>query len=118
MPTIIPAGGGVILGDTTGGTTELGGTCGGGGAAPERTFVWTPATSGSATIATCGSDVDTVLYMNTGSCEGAEVACNDDACGLQSSITAVVTAGQTYTIVVDSFGSATGPFSLTVTPPE
>ena len=118
VPAIIPAGGGVILGDTTGGTTELGGTCGGGGAAPERTFEWTPATSGSATIATCGSDVDTVLYMNTGSCEGTEVACNDDACGLQSSITAVVTAGQTYAIVVDSFGSATGPFSLTVTSPE
>src|SRR5207248_1892089 len=126
-PTVLPAQGGTF-GGTTSGTNALAGSCGASGTAPEHVFQWTPAVSGTATIQTCGAGTtfDTVLYMRSGACaSGPEMAagCNDDACtnatGLYraSRLTPTVTAGQTYYIVVDGYGGAQGPFSLTVTPP-
>jgi len=50
-------------------------------------------------------------------CGGTVVACNDDFCSFQSTITPNVTAGTTYTIVVDGYDSGeSGAFTLTVTP--
>src|SRR5437867_2172412 len=126
-PTVIPAQGGTFSG-TTSGTSTLAGSCGNSGTSPERVFQWTPAVSGTATIQTCGAGTsfDTVLYLRSGACaSGPEMAagCNDDACadasGLlrASRITPTVTAGQTYFLVVDGYGGATGTFTLTVTPP-
>ena len=42
----------------------------------ERVFQWTPAVSGQATIGTCGTATlfDTVLYLRSGTCGGAELA--------------------------------------------
>lgn len=80
-------------------------------------YVWIPARSGTATIETCGTGTgfDTVLYMYALSCAGgAEVACNDDACGLGSRLTVSVTAGEMYFIVVDGFTGASGNFTLSV----
>src|SRR5437899_39982 len=125
-PTVIPAPGGTFSG-TTSGTSALAGSCGRSGESPERVFQWTPTVSGTATIQTCGAGTsfDTVLYLRSGVCaSGPEVAagCNDDACAnatgfyRASRITPTVTAGQTYFIVVDGYGGAQGPFSLTVTP--
>lgn len=110
----IPAAGGNFSG-TTSGPGALSGSCGG-GAAGEKVYAWTPAVSGSATIKTCGSTLDTLVHVHTGSCGGAEVACNDDSCGVGSQITLNVTAGVTYYIVVDGY-SGNGAYSLTVTPP-
>src|SRR5213079_469326 len=127
----IPAQGGTMSGATSGatsGASALAGSCGSSGDSPERVYRWTPAVSGMATIQTCGAGTsfDTVLYLRSGVCaSGPEMAagCNDDACanasGLlrASRITPTVTAGQTYFIVVDGYGGATGTFTLTVTPP-
>src|SRR5207244_13019571 len=86
-----------------------------------------PLLLGNATIQTCGAGttLDTVLYMRTGTCSsGAEVGCNDDACpnatgaNRASVLTATVTAGQTYFIVVDGYNGAAGSFTLTITPPS
>ncbi len=124
-PTAIPAQGGTFSG-TTSGTSSQAGSCGSSGSAPERVFQWTPALSGTATIETCGAgtNFDSVLYLRSGVCAGgAEVGCNDDACvnssGLlrASRITPTVTAGQTYFIIVDGYGGASGTFALKVTPP-
>src|SRR5947207_1407529 len=126
-PTVLPAEGGTV-GGTTSGTSALVGSCGSSETSPERVYQWTPAVSGTATIQTCGAGTsfDTVLYLRSGVCgSGPEMAagCNDDACanasGLlrASRITPTVTAGQTYFIVVDGYGRATGTFTLTVTPP-
>jgi hypothetical protein len=113
IPTVIPAAGGVFAGTTVGGTSKVA-ACGT-FASPERTFEWTPATSGTATISTCGTNFDTVLSIRTGGCPGTQVACNDDGCSLQSSVSTAVTAGTTYTIVVDGFDAGeSGPFTLTV----
>lgn len=106
------------------------GSCGG-GASGERVFQWTPIANGTMTVETCsttGTTADTVLYMRQGDCAGGELACNDDTqgCGIVgdgatprrgSRITRSVTAGQTYTIVVDGY-SGGGTFSLTLFPPD
>src|SRR5262249_35034129 len=130
-PYVMPAQGGTFSG-TTSGESTLSGTCASTSGAPERVIQWTPATSGTAIIETCSATAttfDTVLYLRQGTCaNGAEVGCNDDTkgCGISgdgtdprrgSRLTATVTAGQTYFIVVDGYGSQGGNFSLTVTPP-
>jgi lysyl oxidase len=124
-PTVIPAAGGVID-DSTGGASTQSGTCGNTASAPEKVYRWTPSVSGTATIETCGSGTqfDTVVYLRTGTCQGSQSACNDDSCTIAngqnygSRISPTVTAGQTYFIVVDGYGSSFGNFRLTVTPPS
>jgi len=126
----IPAAGGTFAG-TTSGTSTLAGSCANTGSAPERVFVWTPVTSGVATIQTCsgtGTSYDSVLYVRVGDCAGGpEVACNDDASGCFTSepsehhgsrLTLSVVAGQSYFIVVDGYAASAGDFSLSVTPPD
>ena len=128
-PTVIPAAGGVFSGSTSGSSTASG-SCASTSGAPERVFQWTPTRSGTATIQTCGASgtrFDTVLYLRSGDCQtGAQVACNDDTAGCATStgsgrgsrITPTVTAGQTYFIFVDGYGSSSGSFSLSVTAPH
>jgi hypothetical protein len=113
--TPIPAAGGVFNDTTIGGTSMLS-ACGG-FPSKERTFSWTPSTSGTATISTCGSSFDTILSIRTGDCTNPATTCDDDTCGSSSTITPTVVAGTTYTIVVDGFGGGNaGAFTLTVTP--
>ena len=128
-PTVIPAAGGVFTGSTNDGSSSLSGTCGSSNTSPEKVFAWTPSRSGTATIQTCGASgtsFDTVLYMRSGTCQtGSQNACNDDTSGCAtggsnsegSRITPSVTAGQTYYIVVDGYGGASGNFTLSVAPP-
>jgi len=65
-------------------------------------FQWTAATTGTAIVTTCGyTAIDTKIafYAGAGCPTTAALACNDDACaGFQSTLTAAVVAGQTYTI--------------------
>ncbi|MDG1477115.1 MAG: T9SS type A sorting domain-containing protein [Vicingaceae bacterium] len=67
------------------------------------------------TFSLCGNATwDTYLYLSS-SCCGASIALNDDACGLQSSITSVLAAG-TYYVAVEAFSTATtGAYTLDVT---
>ena len=77
---------------------------------------------------TCGAtSFDTALYVRSGSCQGTQVACNDDTAGCGTSepndhhasrATLAVTAGQTYFIVVDGYNGASGNYTLTITPPR
>jgi len=68
------------------------------------------------TISTCtGTTFDSKISVYTGSCGAFTcVTGNDDACGLQSSVTFNGTSGTTYYILVHGFGSASGAFTLTV----
>jgi hypothetical protein len=129
-PAVLPAAGGTFAG-TTSGTSAEQGSCSSSQLAPEQIFQWTPAVSGTATIETCNTAAttfDTVLYLRGGTCDGPELACNDDTVGCGTSrdgtsprrgsrLTPTVTAGQTYLIIVDGFGDQNGSFALTVTPP-
>ncbi len=87
-------------------------------------FYYTPAVTGTAVIATCGGvTADTTLAVWTdgspaGSCPCTQLACNDDSCGLQSSVTVNITAAVPVFIQLGSFGAATtysGTFTIVET---
>ncbi len=79
----------------------------------------TPATTGSLTIATCGSSFDTYLRVYTGGSCAAFAVCptfNDDGCSLQSTTTFNAAANAIYYILVTGKNAASfGAFTLSVT---
>jgi hypothetical protein len=90
--------------------------CAGGG--NDIWFVYTAYQGGTLTVSTCGQATwDTAIQVFSGTCAGlTSVGCNDDACSLQSTVSAPITAG-TYYIRVGGYGGATGSFSLDITGP-
>jgi hypothetical protein len=82
-------------------------------------YAWTPSVTGTATIDTCGQTaLDTSLAVYSGaSCpSGAALACDNDGCGSQSSVTFNIVAGATYLIQVGSApGAGGGPGSFIIT---
>jgi hypothetical protein len=69
-------------------------------------------TAGFCTVSS-GATFDTALALYDGSCGALnELACNDDTCGLLSSISAPVSGGVPYYLAVGGFGSAQGSFVL------
>ncbi|TDJ75649.1 MAG: hypothetical protein E2O39_03960, partial [Planctomycetota bacterium] len=82
-------------------------------------FVWTAATTGTATVSMCGgagNDTKIAIYSGPG-CASAMVDCNDDTCGLQSEVTnGSVVAGNSYLIRIGSFpGGTTGSGTFDIT---
>lgn len=82
-------------------------------------YYYTADATGLLTVATCGTSWDTKLAVyNTDSCtlsDGTLVACNDDSCGLQSSVSVNVVEGVTYIIRVGAYGQfTTGTGTLTL----
>lgn len=79
-------------------------------------FRLTPA-AGTVTLDTCGSAIDTVLAVYTGTSIGAltEVAANDDhaPCNLASRVQFTAVAGTTYHIAVAGYGEAAGAITFT-----
>jgi hypothetical protein len=76
--------------------------------------------TGAHTFATCSTttNFDTVLELFSGACGSlVSVACNDDTCSTGSTITATLTAGQSYLLHVGGFSAAVGAFDVQVTAP-
>jgi len=73
-------------------------------------YKFTPSTSGVYQIDTTGSNYDTVVALYTGSSLTglSQVACSDDADGLQSIVKPTLTAGTTYRIQVAGYQGAQG----------
>jgi len=79
---------------------------------------WTATESGVISVATTGSDFDTVLAVYTGNAVGSltRVASDDDSGeGNSSRVAFTASAGTTYRIAVDGYGSATGNIALSLT---
>jgi len=116
---LLPAGATTQSG-TTAGTGTLGPVCVGAGG-PEDSYWWrTCPGSGSGTVTadTCASAAfDTVLYVQNGN--GAGGGCNDDFCGLQSTMTASIdTASRLHQFVVDGYWTgAFGTYTVRVNRP-
>jgi len=109
-------GAGVAQGSNEGAVTRYLGGCA--GTARDAVYQWAAPEPGDYVIDTYGSDYDTVLLVMEGACGEEEVACNDDARGLQSSVTLRgVEAGAVYTIVVSGFRGRSGDFQLNITGP-
>jgi hypothetical protein len=77
---------------------------------------WTAPESGGVTMDTCASNFDTTLAVYTGSSLPflADVASNDDGCGVGSSVAFAATAGQDYEIAVDGFDEDVGDIGLAI----
>jgi len=84
-------------------------------------FAWTAPSTGAFTIATCGSTtVDTKIAVLSGSCGGTVLACNDDACNLQTSLDLTATSGNVYYLRVGCYPGATpgtGNVTISTVPP-
>ncbi|MCP3918905.1 MAG: hypothetical protein GY711_25440 [bacterium] len=87
-------------------------------------FTWIATSAGNVTIETCGSQGtigDTKIaawprIMESCPSDGTAVACNDDSCGLLSSISWSVTPGEVYVVQIGSFpGAASGTGTLSIT---
>jgi len=106
----------VASNNTTGLTNDNQPTCASSNA-PDLGYSWTAPSSGTftfSTVNTLTTTYDTVLDIrdfNT----GISLGCNDDSSGtLQSTVSLNLTIGQTLRIVVDGFGTASGPFRLSI----
>ncbi len=112
------------LGSATGVAVASGTTLGAGADHPSNlcgaptgedvALTWTAPYSGPFTVRTEGSDFNTVLSLLDGTCNGVEIACNDNAVDLWSSITFDAAAGDTFVFVVAGFGIASGTVVLSV----
>ncbi len=73
-------------------------------------FAWTAPFSGTASLSTCAASIDTKLavYAGAGCPTAPALVCDDDTCALQSAVAWAVAAGQTYTIQVGTYPSASG----------
>jgi hypothetical protein len=86
-------------------------------------FTWTPTMTGTATLATCGTttpagaDTKVAIYDGNTCPTAAAIACNDDACGLNSSVTWNTVCGQPYLIQLGRYPGSTaailGTFTIT-----
>jgi len=93
----------------------------GGTAFKANYFKFTPPASGDYTFSTCESGASTRMAIMAG-CEAgsAQIACNDNSCGSSSSVSASLTSGVSYYVVVggESAGSTLpSPISVSVSAP-
>jgi hypothetical protein len=81
---------------------------------PDVVFRFNAARSGTVTLDTAGSALDTIVYVGS-TCGMSDLGCSDDTGGAFSSrLSFPVTAGGAYAIVVDGYRGA-GAFVLSVT---
>ncbi len=102
--------------DTSGATTSAPAwPCALGGS--DLWYVFTPPTTGSYTISTCtGTSYDSGLEVFSGPCGAlVSLACNDDTCGLQSTVGFLGNAGVAVYVRVGGYNGLTGAGTLTVT---
>ena len=89
-------------------------SCGGGQESEDLVFAWQAPATDLFTIDTNGSTYDTALTVRDTNC--AELYCDDDGGdSTQSQVIISATAGTTYNIVVDGFGSSScGDYVLSI----
>jgi hypothetical protein len=118
-----PAATGTFTGSTTTATVDGSASCGSSSSTPDVWFRYTPGSSGTLTLDTCGSAYNTVLSIHTG-CPGTSSnqvggtsGCNNDSasCGAgsqQSYLNVAVTAYNTYYIRISGYAGAEGDYTL------
>lgn len=78
-------------------------------------YLWTSVTSGPVTITTCGytqTDTKIAVYSPAAPCSAGDefvIACNDDFCGTQTSVTFLAQAGQQYRVRIGKYGQTEPP---------
>ena len=98
-------------------TNDGTGTCGASAASPDQWFKHTASVAGTLTVSTCGqAGFDTVLALFNG-CGGTQLACVDDSCGVETTVSTNVTAGQTVYIRIAGYGGEPGSGNVVITAP-
>src|SRR4051794_19516167 len=79
-------------------------------------YSWTPDTTGDVVAETCGSKLNTLLGIYTGTKPSSltEVTSDNNACGEQSKVRFTAEKGTTYHILIDGFHGAEGTFQLEI----
>jgi hypothetical protein len=81
-------------------------------------FVWNAPWDGSTTLSTCNLaawDTQLTVHDGQGCPAGPVIACNDDTCGLRSTLAFNATAGNDYLIRIGSYdGNIAGPGALEI----
>lgn len=93
--------------------TEEGGCAG----LADRWYTYVPQYTGTVTVDTCNAtNYDSFLaaYRQCPSAGGVAIACNDDSCGLSSSISFSVTAGEPILIQVGGYNGLQGSGNITL----
>jgi hypothetical protein len=80
------------------------GSCGGSGRT-DWMAEWTAPANGTYSFDTVGSSVDTVLWVADDSCDGRELACNDDTLGDASAVTLSLRTGDVLVLGVEALGA-------------
>jgi len=81
-------------------------------------YLYQALSTGGVTVSLCGSDYDTKMAVYEGpSCPttASAIACNDDACGLQSELTFFARGGDLYLIRIGGYLGEQGSGTLTIT---
>ncbi|MGE3108772.1 MAG: GC-type dockerin domain-anchored protein [Phycisphaerales bacterium] len=107
----------VITAGSVSGTTNLASgadisSCGGGDSS-DVWYSYTAPASGLVALSTCESSLNTTVSVFA-SCGGAQIACDDNGCGLQSYVLFNANINETYLIRVAAVGE-TGNFRLSLT---
>ncbi len=98
--------------DTTLATTDGASSCGAG--ATDIWYTYTATDTGLLTVSCCGASYDSVISIIDFDCAGIELACNDDFCGVSSTVSTSVTLGQVVMIRVAGFNGGSGTGTLHV----
>ncbi|MCY1054351.1 hypothetical protein [Nannocystis sp. SCPEA4] len=117
LPAVVPIHQGISL-SAQGDDFSL--SCGGVGGT-DIGVVWTAPATARYQFDTIGSTFDSLLAVLEGTCSGKELACDDDSGGdLTSKAQVDLVAGQTVTLVIDSFGQSDAEvlFNITEVPVE
>jgi hypothetical protein len=98
----IASGGVSVSYDNTSATTGTQGQANPGCTNPKKDlwYKWTARQDGTATLDTCGQtsqDTTIAVYLGAGCPAAVALACNNDSCSIQSSVTWSITAGTVYT---------------------
>jgi hypothetical protein len=109
-------GDGDYAGDTTAATVDGESGCGASVAGPDVWFRYVASASGEVMFNTFGSTFDTVLSLHSGcpGIPGNELACNDDAVGVQSELTRLLEPGDEVVVRIGGFAGDYGAFQLAV----
>jgi hypothetical protein len=97
-------------------TNDYAGSCGASSSSPDQWYKYTTgANQEFLTAATCGlSSGDTVLSF-VDSCGGSEIICVDDACGLQTSISAIIEPNTTVFLRIAGYNNSIHAGSVEIT---
>ena len=105
---------GAFAGDTCSRAADYAGTCAGSG--PELVYILTSSSPRTVRVRLVGgAGWDTRRSVRSRPCACPPAGCNDDFSGLQSQLDFTASAGVTYYVFVDGFGSSCGAYSLAVT---